>query len=1556
MNPRRNIGVVVFGLLTFLLTFSVLSFWNRPAPLQGQFGQCSNGTPAVAALGGSGNTPSNSEFMAKGDFNNDSLLDMALGGGSIFLGYGNGNFVRSDLLPLASISIGGSNQFHGGAVADFETADITGDGNSDVVMTYGQFGNESVDTRVILFAGNGNGTFDHEPFFLAEADNGGDLIIGNFDGNSALDIFVGEKTQVQNGTFIFNYRDNFNPSNHGIPNPGNGLQGPISVRAATSGDFNNDGKTDLAGSGLSDKVALQENFTWNVADLGGGFGDIASGNLDNDGDMDIVAGRAYLNNGQGAFTPAGNIPVGSVNLMDFNGGPIDVAGYRNSPFPFFHATIDIHGGVGNGTFQSTPDGIISFLPQGAMDIETGNFDQDGREDVAVYFGANNFQNNDNLPESFRVYVQTPPGGFSEDQNGGPFTGLACSGTARCGDGILQSQNSLEQCDDGNTVDGDDCNNSCRGIQTGSSSSDFFSSVFDTSSTGSANSTATSQGGGGGDGSCTASLGICEGDVEAALGADGLPVIAYVVGSFTGTNEGIFVMKCGNAECTSGNVSTKVQSITTPRDVYQLHIAVPPDGRPFIEYIHAGSRELRAIKCGNASCTGGNIATTIDTDARDYSSLAVGQDGLPVISYTKTDNSKLKVLKCGNASCASGNTTTEVTSQLQQVIYTAIAVPDSGNPLVVINNMVGMRMIRCGNASCSTGNTESVISLQGDNVRSEMLMIIGQDGFPRITFSGEGHEKFLKCGNLTCSSGNNIAELHDRFSHSHFINSLVMPNDGQPIVGFNTASDNVQYDDIAVLKCGNPLCNSGNTIEDYDTGPGAGALQGSTSLILGADDLPFIAYYDYVTSTLRTLKCGNATCSQSCQVGNGSSTGNNSSADDESSSSDSSLDGDSCPADFSKTTVEAAEDAGFENAIAVPADGRPVISYHHTISPEGGFSSRFLKLMKCGNPSCTTGNTSAILATSQSIGESALALGTDGFPIVAFNDVNDFGLSVLNLAKCGDAACTIVNAFAVETGAEFPSIVVPADGKPVIAYHGTLDDSLKIVKCGNASCSSGNVTTVVDTGGTGNHTSIAIGSDGLPVVSYASSDVTAGSLFFVKCGNASCSAGNVIQKLDTAPANIGFTSIKVAFDGKPIISYTFYNSITDPDLKVVKCGNATCSTGNTRTIIDATDTVGEFTSIVIPADGLPMISYKLVTNTFAANSSLKVVKCTNANCTGGARTVLDNIVSNSQVAHGTSIAVSADGFPVISYYVGGALQDLKVIKCGNATCNPICQASVSTSSLSSSSSSAPLSASSSSAPSSTVSSSTPSSVAVLSSSHASSVVSSAVILASSTPSSAGGVAFVSSSKVLPAIPSSVPASAARAAVSSLPSFIPSSAIALAPSLPTQPGSAPPRIPTLVRTTSSVSFSALTVQPTIASGQSSAGVEEQVLGLFVDTGLDRAAAPSVTSAPTPTQICGDGTREGSEECDDGNNRPADGCSETCRTEIRMVTANGEVIYMPPAATSYDLTGDILAPQQQAGAEAPSAPRPPQTTDSGPAAIAVMAAGAAAGFGWMRRRKNK
>ncbi len=136
----------------------------------------------------------------------------------------------------------------------------------------------------------------------------------------------------------------------------------------------------------------------------------------------------------------------------------------------------------------------------------------------------------------------------------------------------------------------------------------------------------------------------------------------------------------------------------------------------------------------------------------------------------------------------------------------------------------------------------------------------------------------------------------------------------------------------------------------------------------------------------------------------------------------------------------------------------------------------------------------------------------------------------------------------------------------------------VAKCGNASCSSVTLRTLDATGDVGRFTSITIGADGFPVIAYY--DYTNEDLKVAKCGDASCSPGSVTLRTLDSTGNVGYdASITIGADGFPIISY---RDLTNQNLKVAKCGDASCSPGSVtlRTLDTAGEDVGGFTSITI----------------------------------------------------------------------------------------------------------------------------------------------------------------------------------------------------------------------------------------------------------------------------------------------------------------------------------------------------------------------------------------
>jgi predicted regulator of Ras-like GTPase activity (Roadblock/LC7/MglB family) len=296
-----------------------------------------------------------------------------------------------------------------------------------------------------------------------------------------------------------------------------------------------------------------------------------------------------------------------------------------------------------------------------------------------------------------------------------------------------------------------------------------------------------------------------------------------------------------------------------------------------------------------------------------------------------------------------------------------------------------------------------------------------------------------------------------------------------------------------------------------------------------------------------------------------------------------------------------------SAIAVPADGRPVITYHDT-------TNTALMFIRCADAACSGVNTPVTLDNSgySSGSTSAIAISSaDGFPVISYNAqaVDAFSPTLLRVYKCSNADCTA----GVSTDVDAPvgigvglqsSVAVPGDGLPVISYFEASDKNLRVAKCSTASCAGSATVTLFDVAeDSGGATSIAIGADGLPVVAYTGGTNLAPTIKVLKCAVAACTSGTVT--LVDGTANVASPSMRVPADGLPVMSY---RDLTNSRLKVVKCGNASCSTSNTFTVIDGGPNVGTYHSLAVSPDGIPVIAYfeEVV-------DDLKVYKCANAFC-------------------------------------------------------------------------------------------------------------------------------------------------------------------------------------------------------------------------------------------------------------------------------------------------------------------------------------------------------
>jgi hypothetical protein len=326
---------------------------------------CQGGTGTVSILLGNGDgtfRPSR-EYgaggvgtlsVAVGDFNGDGRPDLLVVNGTdqfgVLLGNGDGTFSpvvlynsNSNLNSLDSVAV----------------ADLNGDGKLDFIATGAVDGTPA---GVFVFLGNGDGTFkDAGAYFtLAEFGASGAIIVDlNGDGKPDLALAADDRpgylaVLLGNGDGTFQ-----GPVNYPTPT----VDAPVGI---TSGDFNGDGKMDLA---ISSDEAVHGLLSGVYVLMGNGDGtfqspvfypfgyllnSIAVGDFNSDGKLDLIVSDANTADGMGGLNA-----IGVVYLM-----------YGN----------------GDGTFQTAAPYLAGVGPLG---LAVADLKSDGLLDLAVTNYASN---------------------------------------------------------------------------------------------------------------------------------------------------------------------------------------------------------------------------------------------------------------------------------------------------------------------------------------------------------------------------------------------------------------------------------------------------------------------------------------------------------------------------------------------------------------------------------------------------------------------------------------------------------------------------------------------------------------------------------------------------------------------------------------------------------------------------------------------------------------------------------------------------------------------------------------------------------------------------------------------------------------------------------------------------------------------------------------------------------------------------------------------------------------------------------------------------------------
>jgi uncharacterized repeat protein (TIGR01451 family) len=356
-----------------------------------------NGSGGFTAMGFScgGGAPS---AICVGDFNGDGQSDLAvaLPGGNlvgVLLGEGNGSFAA-----IAGYETNGL----GGALS-VATGDFNGDGRSGVATA-----DDAEDLSVFL--PNSLGQLGTPTVYPTGGSYPMGLAASDFNGDGNTDLAVGNASSASSsvGVFLGNGSGGFSAV---TTYPGGQYPSCIAV-----GDFNGDGKTDLALSnynGSTVSVMLGNGnggFGPPTAYSTGGTDDysVAVGDFNGDGKEDLAVANyangtvsVLLGDGTGkfgapmTFSSGGTDPI-SVVVGDFNGdGKTDIAVANNGS-----DTVGVLWGNGNGGFSGPT--ILACNGFAPWALTVGDFNGDGHSDLAV----------SGSPDTVAVYLGNGSGAFT----------------------------------------------------------------------------------------------------------------------------------------------------------------------------------------------------------------------------------------------------------------------------------------------------------------------------------------------------------------------------------------------------------------------------------------------------------------------------------------------------------------------------------------------------------------------------------------------------------------------------------------------------------------------------------------------------------------------------------------------------------------------------------------------------------------------------------------------------------------------------------------------------------------------------------------------------------------------------------------------------------------------------------------------------------------------------------------------------------------------------------------------------------------------------------------
>jgi len=341
---------------------------------------------------------------------------------------------------------------------------------------------------------------------------------------------------------------------------------------------------------------------------------------------------------------------------------------------------------------------------------------------------------------------------------------------------------------------------------------------------------------------------------------------------------------------------------------------------------------------------------------------------------------------------------------------------------------------------------------------------------------------------------------------------------------------------------------------------------------------------------------------------------------------------------SMVTVDAEASVG-EYACLLVVNGNPAIAYFDQ-------SNGDLKYARANDINGTSWGTPIVIGGTNIVGRYLSMKIINGNPAISYRDNTTGFLKYVRATDVnGTTWGTKVNVYTTGLPGFYTSLE-DVNGYPAISYYDDTNDDLVFVRATDADGTAWGTPSIIDgTGQVGTFSCMKI-INGNPAIAYH--DVTNLDLKYIRATDVNGTTWGTAQTLDATGTIANSPLWMTVINGNPTIAY--YDA-TNGDLKYIRASDVSGSTWGTAQTIDATNNVGQYTSIE-EVNGYPAIAYYDVTNT-----NLKYIRATDIDgSTWGTALSFD-----AGTATGTHTSMQlANGKPIMAYY-DAAAQDLKIIR-------------------------------------------------------------------------------------------------------------------------------------------------------------------------------------------------------------------------------------------------------------------------------------------------------